>query len=163
MTDTNFPVLNFKDFISADGDRLTTDSRKVAAVHGKRHDNVVALIRKRIAESGGFGLLNFKESSYINEQSKAQPMFHMTKNGYAFLVGKMTGKKAVQFQIAYINAFDSLPPAMAERIGQMIESVITSQINHGLLATRTTTETLLPANSLSNGPCHCFTNPASTS
>ena len=39
-------------------------------------------------------------------------MFTMTKNGYAFLVGKMTGVKAVQFQIAYINAFD----AMAEQI-----------------------------------------------
>ena len=107
-----FPVLNYQDFISADGDSLTTDSRKVAAVHGKRHDNVVATIRKRIDESGEFGLLNFKESYYINEQSKVQPMFHMTKNGYAFLVGKMTGAKAVQFQIAYINAFD----AMAEQI-----------------------------------------------
>jgi phage regulator Rha-like protein len=32
----------------------------------------------------------------------------MTKNGYAFLVGKMTGKKAVAHQIAYIEAFDAM-------------------------------------------------------
>ena len=32
----------------------------------------------------------------------------MTKDGYAFLVGKMTGKKAVEHQIAYIEAFNSM-------------------------------------------------------
>ena len=112
MQNSDFPVLNYQDFISADGDKLTTDTLKVAAVHGKRHDSVLILVRKRIAESGEFGLHKVVDSSYISEQGKAQPMFHMTKNGYAFLVGKMTGKKAVQFQIAYINAFD----AMAEQI-----------------------------------------------
>ena len=46
------PVLNFLDFITAEGDALTTDSLKVATVHGKRHDDVLRLIRKRIADAG---------------------------------------------------------------------------------------------------------------
>ena len=101
-------VLNFRAFIDADGGTLTTDSLKVAAVHGKSHDNVLKLIRRRVAEAGEWGLVNFDESYYINAQGKSQPMFTMTKDGYAFLVGKMTGKKAVEHQIAYIEAFNAM-------------------------------------------------------
>ena len=102
------PVLAFSQFIHADGDRLITDSLKVAAVHGKRHDHVIRLIRQRVAEAGAWGLLNFGESFYVNEQGKAQPMFTMTQAGYQFLVGKMTGAKAVQHQIAFITAFEAM-------------------------------------------------------
>jgi phage regulator Rha-like protein len=35
-------------------------------------------------------------------------MFSMTKDGYQFLVGKMSGKKAVEHQIAFIEAFNSM-------------------------------------------------------
>jgi len=66
------------------------------------------LIRKRISESGDFGLRNFAESYYLNEQSKNQPMFNMTKDGYQFLVGKMSGIKAVEHQIAFIEAFNAM-------------------------------------------------------
>ena len=103
-----FPVLNFVDFITIDGDELMTDSLKVAAVHGKRHDDILKLIRKRLAESGNWGLRNFAESFYVNEQNKIQPKFNMTKDGYQFLVGKMSGKKAVEHQIAFIEAFNSM-------------------------------------------------------
>jgi len=108
MDDQQFPVLNFQDFIAADGEVLTTDTRKVAAVFWKRHDDVLRATRNRIADAGQWGLRNFAESSYINEQGKVQPMFTMTKDGFAFLVQKFTGKKASQFQIAYIEAFNDM-------------------------------------------------------
>lgn len=50
VQDEKFPVLNFQDFISADGSVLTTDSRKVAAVFGKRHDHILRSIRKLLAD-----------------------------------------------------------------------------------------------------------------
>lgn len=102
------PVLAFSQFIQADGDRLITDSLKVAAVHGKRHDNVVQLVRRRMAEAGEWGLLNFKEINYSDESGRVYPMFTMTQSGYQFLVGKMTGKRATQHQIAFITAFESM-------------------------------------------------------
>jgi Rha family phage regulatory protein len=101
------PVLNFRAFIEADGETLTTDSRKVAAVHGKRHDNVVQLIRHRMNEAGDWAFLNFKECTF-EQGGRLWPMFIMTQVGYQFLVGKMTGKKAVQHQIAYIEAFNAM-------------------------------------------------------
>lgn len=104
----DLPVLNFQDFISEDGDALVTNSLKVSAVHGKRHDNVVALTRKRMKEAGEWGHLNFKEVEYMDAKGELRPMFMMTKLGYAFLSGKLAGKKAVQHQLAFINAFDDM-------------------------------------------------------
>ena len=101
-------VLNFRDFIDADGEKLTTDSLRVALVHKKWHDNVVALIRKRLSESGPWGLLNFKEINYVDDSGRKYPMFTMTQAGYQFLVGKMTGAKAVEHQIAFIEAFGAM-------------------------------------------------------
>jgi len=102
-------VLKFQDFITAENGSLTTDSRKVAAVHGKKHDAVLKLIRRRVADAGEWGLVNFAEGSYYDPRNQQNhPMFTMTKDGYAFLVGKMTGKKAVEHQIAYIMAFNAM-------------------------------------------------------
>jgi len=74
----------------------------------KRHDDVLRLIRSRLLDAGPWGLLNFKESSYVNAQSKVQPMFEMTRDGYAFIVGKLSSKLAAHHQIAYIEAFNAM-------------------------------------------------------
>jgi phage regulator Rha-like protein len=58
----SFPALRFQDFISMDGEQLVTDSRKVAAVHGKRHDDLLRLIRRRVVEAGEWGVRNFTET-----------------------------------------------------------------------------------------------------
>jgi len=107
MTSKTIQELNFQDFIAQDGDKLVTDSRKVAEVHGKRHDNVVQLIRKRMIEAGDWAFLNFQEC-FFEQGGRLWPMFTMTKDGYAFLVGKMSGKRAVEHQIAYITAFNAM-------------------------------------------------------
>jgi Rha family phage regulatory protein len=64
------------DFISADGDILITDSLRVAQVHKKRHDNVMQLIRKRVAEAGSWGLLNFKEATILTRKQPAVRNVH---------------------------------------------------------------------------------------
>lgn len=74
---TQASVLNFQDFIAAEGEVLTTDTMKVAQVHKKRHDDVLRLVRKRLAEAGNWGLRNFTETTYVDAlaalQSLAQP------------------------------------------------------------------------------------------
>lgn len=75
----------------------TTNTLKVTAVHGKRHDDVLRLVRKRLAEAREWGLRNFADTPYTDPQNgQTYPMFTMTKNGYGFLVAKLTGKLAVQ-------------------------------------------------------------------
>lgn len=95
-----------------DGKPVTT-SKNIAEVFEKRHDNVVRAIRSRIAEAGEWGVLNFEETPYTDEQSgQTYSMFTLTKDGFTFLVQKFTGKKAVQFQIAYIEQFNAMESAL---------------------------------------------------
>ena len=102
------PVLNFRDFISADGEVLTTDSLKVAQVHKKRHSDVLRLIRQRMSEAGEWGERNFALSFYRSAQGKDIAVVNVTRDGYTFIVGKLTGKLAVQHQIAFIEAFNAM-------------------------------------------------------
>lgn len=57
-----------------------------------RHDNMLRLIRSRLLDADEWGLLNFKETPYADAQAKVQPMFEMTRDGSAFIVGKPSGK-----------------------------------------------------------------------
>lgn len=104
---TTLVAQNFTSFVFAQGDDIKTTSRIVAEKFGKRHDNVLATIDKILTQvSDIFGVLNFKESSYINEQNKEQRMFEITKDGFMILVMGFTGVPAMAIKETYINAFN---------------------------------------------------------
>lgn len=56
-------------------------SIELADITGKRHDNVLADVRKEIDSLGDEGLLIFKESSYRNSQNKEQPCYEFGRDG----------------------------------------------------------------------------------
>jgi Rha family phage regulatory protein len=91
-----------------------TTSVIVAQKFGKRHDNVLRDIAK-LECSAEFRLLNFEESSYINEQGKEQPMFEMTWKGFSMLAMGFTGAKAVAWKEKFLDAFE----AMGEEITRL--------------------------------------------
>jgi Rha family phage regulatory protein len=103
------PVLNFQDFIAADGEMLTTTSQQVAAVFGKRHDNVLRIIRALGAQlPEDFNALNFEGVAYLDEKGESRVSYQMTRDGFALLAMRFTGKKALAFQVAYITAFNAM-------------------------------------------------------
>ena len=135
------------DLVRLDDGKLVTDSLKVAEVHHKRHDNVVQLIRKRVADAGDWGLLHFQEITYTDASGRQYPMFKIDRDGYAFLVAKLTGKTAVQHQIEFIEAFNamatqlqkrdlSLWSKMQELIAQEVESEVRATFGSLLLNER---------------------------
>ena len=88
--------------------RLITDSLKVAAKFGKEHFNVLEKI-KALECSENFRALNFKVSSYKPVgASRSYPKVIMTFDGYTFLVGGFSGKKAAKFKEQYIAAFNEM-------------------------------------------------------
>ena len=107
------------------------DSRTVAEVFEKRHDNVIQAI-KNLEVSEDFRLLNFKESSYKNspeftalnfEQVKykakngqKQPCYNMTRKGFTRLAFGFTGKKAAQFIEEYITRFDEMEELIRDKL-----------------------------------------------
>lgn len=88
-------------------DTARVNSLMVARMFEKRHDNVLQSICN-LDCSEEFRLLNFKESSYINDQGKKQPCFDMTRDGFTFLVMGYRGKKAAHFKELYIKRFNEM-------------------------------------------------------
>lgn len=88
-------------------DTARVNSLMVARIFDKRHDNVVRDV-KNLDCSEEFRLLNFEESTYLNEQNKKQPCYDMTRDGFVFLVMGYRGKKAAQFKELYIKRFNEM-------------------------------------------------------
>ena len=91
---------------------VLTDSRIVAKYFEKPHNDVLKAIRKLIDEIRGAGNFSqssmFTESTYINQQNKQQPMYLMNRDGFMLLVMGFTGKKALQFKLAFIAEFNRM-------------------------------------------------------
>ncbi len=87
--------------------KVVVSSRDIARVFGKRHDNVLKDVRE-LKVSEEFGLLNFEESSYTNEQNKQQPEYLVTRDGFTILAMGYTGETAMRFKEAYIKAFNEM-------------------------------------------------------
>lgn len=84
-------------------------SLEIADKFGKRHDDVLKSIRSLLADvETDFGLRNFAESSYLNEQNKSQPMVELTRDGFALLAMGFTGKKAISWKIRFVDAFNRM-------------------------------------------------------
>lgn len=94
-------------FAEKESGRAMVSSLTVAEVFEKQHKNVLQTIEK-LDCSDDFRRLNFQPSSYKNSQNKKQPCYNMTKDGFAFLVFRFTGKKAAQFTEKYIEAFNAM-------------------------------------------------------
>lgn len=97
-----------------------TNSKLVAEVFGKEHKHVREAIKKLLttAENSTVHQM-FSESTYLNEQNKEQPMFVMNQDGFTLLAMGFNGKKAMEFKLKYIEAFN----AMKRQIEQSNPSV----------------------------------------
>lgn len=86
-----------------------TNSKLVAEVFGKEHKHVREAIKKLIttAENSTVNQM-FSESTYKNEQNKEQPMFIMNQDGFTLLAMGFNGKKAMEFKLKYIEAFNDM-------------------------------------------------------
>lgn len=98
-----------------------TNSKLVAEVFGKPHKVVLVAIRNILEGSAqNCAVLEmFSESTYLNEQNKEKPMFIMNQDGLTLLAMGFNGKKAMEFKLKYIEAFN----AMKRQIEQSNPSV----------------------------------------
>ena len=114
-----------------------TNSKLVAEVFGKEHRNVVRDIKNLI--EGGV-LKNeqtpmFEETTYINEQNKqSYPMFIMNQDGFTLLAMGLNGKKAMEFKLKYIEAFNAMKrqieqskPSVPQNYLEALKSLVKSE------------------------------------
>lgn len=102
---------NELEVINKDG-QLLVDSREVALMVGKEHDQLMRSIRgyvKVLDDSAKLQTPNFFiESFYINKQNKKQPCYLITKKGCDMVANKMTGEKGILFTATYVTRFEEM-------------------------------------------------------
>lgn len=87
--------------------QAVTSSNRVADVFGKEHRNVLATIGGLLKNQQTQHM--FMRSTYVNKQNgQSYPMYYMNRDGFTLLAMGFTGKKALQFKIKYIQAFNSM-------------------------------------------------------
>lgn len=87
--------------------QVVTTSVKVAEYFGKNHRDVTRSI-KELLTSAQFCAYLFIESEYPDNYGRMQPMYLMNRDGFSLLAMGFTGAKALEFKLAYINAFNEM-------------------------------------------------------
>lgn len=87
--------------------RAVTSSLKVAEIFNKNHQHILETIDKLTVGNPTVKDL-FYQSSYINSRGREYRQVFMGKDGFTLLGMSFTGKKALQFKLDYIKAFNSM-------------------------------------------------------
>lgn len=94
--------------------KAVTTSREVAEIFGRKHYNLLRDIEDTIADleltdaGREFSELNFELANYTDAQGKPRPQYLLTKDAFTILAFGFTGSKAMEFKVAYINAFNQM-------------------------------------------------------
>ena len=94
--------------------RITTTSLAIANTFGKRHDNVLRdILNLDIPDE--FNRLNFEAVEYTDAKGEKRPMYLITRDGFTILAMGFTGKRAMEFKIKYIEAFNRMEEELRRR------------------------------------------------
>ena len=88
-------------------DQVVVSSRKVAENFGKLHKNVLSTIENIKAENSAVTQM-FHETSYTAGTGKPYKEYFMNRDGFSLLVMGFTGKKALEWKLKYIDAFNKM-------------------------------------------------------
>jgi len=104
-------ISTIKKHLSIRDGQVITTSLDVANFFDKKHKHVLEAVMNLDCPVDFTGP-NFRPSSYISEQNKELPMLDITRKGFVLLAMGFTGSRAMEFKIAYIEAFDQMEKGM---------------------------------------------------
>ena len=87
--------------------QLRTDSLNVAQCFGKLHKHVLRNIRE-LEIPNDFRRSNFGPGTYNDSNGDQQPLISLTRDGWTLLVMGFTGKRAMEWKLKYIEAFNQM-------------------------------------------------------
>jgi len=87
--------------------QIVVESRKIAEHFDKQHKHVLDAIENIKAENSAVTPM-FCETTYTAGTGKAYKEYLMNRDGFSLLVMGFTGKKALEWKIKYIQAFNAM-------------------------------------------------------
>lgn len=102
------------DLVQIINNQPKTTSSIVAHVFEKRHGDIIRSV-ETLEIPTEFKERNFALSSY-RAGKRTYPMYEITRDGFTLLAMGFTGKKAMQFKLAYIDAFNKMEKALMNTV-----------------------------------------------
>jgi Rha family phage regulatory protein len=91
---------------------ITTTSLQIAEHFGKRHDTVLRAISNLEAPKEWTDR-NFAVSEYTDRTGRKLKAYKITRDGFTLLAMGFTGKEAMHWKLAYIEAFNQMADKLA--------------------------------------------------
>ena len=92
--------------VEVSNNQIITDSRRVAEAFGKEHKNVIRSISEiLVAQKSATKFFYETEHEYRGQKF---PMYLMNRDGFSLLVMGFNGKKALEWKVKYIEAFNEM-------------------------------------------------------
>ncbi|WP_317853805.1 Rha family transcriptional regulator [Chakrabartyella piscis] len=89
-------------------------SVQVAEYFEKRHNDTVRAIENLITQNCVMKSM-FHQSKYLSKNGQEYKMYFMNRDGFSLLVMGFTGKKALEWKLLYIKAFNEMEKILMER------------------------------------------------
>lgn len=98
------------DLVIMKDQQAVTTSLQVAEGFDKRHTHVIEAIENKInsAENPAQYEMMFSEGFYRDKSGKKNKMYYMNRDGFSFIAFGFTGRKADDFKLKYIDAFNQM-------------------------------------------------------
>lgn len=89
------------------GGKILASSRDVSEKFNKRHDHILRDIESFQKDIPNFGDIFFKDKS-PDKYGRNQKIYLMNRDGFSLLCMGFTGKKALEWKLKYIDAFNQM-------------------------------------------------------
>lgn len=109
-----------EDLVLIRNNKAVCTSLQVAEKFERKHKNVIKSIENLLEMDSAQKLAQwFSKSKYKDSSGKENPIYYMNRDGFTVLVMGFNGKKALEWKIKYINAFNAMEEILRERNTQL--------------------------------------------
>ena len=112
-----------KDLVIMHDQQAVTTSLVLAEAFNKNHRDVLEKISSKInsAENSAQYKKMFAEATYTDKSGKQNKMYYLNRDGFTFIAMGFTGKKADEFKLKYIEAFNKMEQIVRQELPQTPE------------------------------------------
>lgn len=106
------------------------DSREVAEIVGKEHNDLLKDIRRYVRQLDEGKISRnefFMESQYTDKLNRKKNCYLVTKKGCEFIAHKLTGIKGTKFTATYINRFHEMEDTLEKNELTSLEKLVRQQ------------------------------------
>lgn len=106
-----------EDLVFTENGQVVTSSLEVARCFGKQHKHVLDTIDEKIQSAENPTCFNgiLSVGNYKDSRGRFQRMYLLNRDGFVFIAMGFTGKKADEFKLKYIEAFNKMEQQLKEQ------------------------------------------------